>query len=187
MELGFLDLRFHFSADDSFKTIMNMSSQGDSFQGDASQEDLAQEDSSPYFKKPYDISTTSARVSSSSVAASVYGKSAFFGNQTASNPSTPGPNRSRTPTENKSSTYTSNDCTLAGNKSFSPYTSSSSMAHYGSSSNSLASFGSTPTVSDFNINKRKGRNSFDTSSLATPGKKICTAIYFAELSLVFQI
>ena len=144
-------------------------SQGDSFKGDCSRGDLAQEDSSPYFKKPNNISTTSTRVSSSSVAASVYGKSAFFGNQTASNPSTPGPNRSRTSAENKSLTYTSNDRTLAGNKS-SPYSSSTSLAKYGSSSNSLASYGSTSTVSDFNINKRKGRNSFDTSSLATPGK-----------------
>ena len=165
---------------------MNMSSQGDSFQGDRSQGDsfkgdcsrgdLAQEDSSPYFKKPNNISTTSTRVSSSSVAASVYGKSAFFGNQTASNPSTPGPNRSRTSAENKSLTYTSNDRTLAGNKS-SPYSSSTSLAKYGSSSNSLASYGSTSTVSDFNINKRKGRNSFDTSSSATPGKELCTTFY----------
>ena len=153
-------------------------SQGDSFKGDCSRGDLAQEDSSPYFKKPNNISTTSTRVSSSSVAASVYGKSAFFGNQTASNPSTPGPNRSRTSAENKSLTYTSNDRTLAGNKS-SPYSSSTSLAKYGSSSNSLASYGSTSTVSDFNINKRKGRNSFDTSSLATPGKVFCTTIYFA--------
>ena len=171
-------LDFHFWADDSLKTIMNMSSQGDSFQGDSSQEDSAQEDSSPYFKKPYDISTTSTRVSSSSVAASVYGKSTFFRNQTASNPSTPGPNRGRTSAENKSSTYTSNDFTLAGNKSL-PYSTSTSLAKYGSSSNSLASYGSTSTVSDFNINKRKGRNSFDTSSLATPGKEFRTIFYFA--------
>ena len=125
-----------------------MSSQGDG-------------DSSPYFKKPQDISSAfSTKSSSASVAESVYAKSLFFRNQTASNPSTPGPNRSPTPSllaENKS--LTSDDRTLAGNKSLPS-----------SSTNSLASCsGSTSEMSDFRTNRRKARNSFDTSSIVTPG------------------
>ena len=136
-----------------------------------------EDSSSPYFKRPTDVGSTSALASSSSVASSlaapsVYKKSTFFRNPStstasiascasvASNSSSAYSSEDRTLAGNKSTHYSSEDRTLAGNKSV-PY--------YSSSSASLASC-SSASLSDFKVNKRGARTSFDTSSLATPGR-----------------
>ena len=123
----------------------------------------SQEDShenSHYFKRPSDVSTSSAsaRTSNVSVVESVYAKSAFFKKPSAS---TVVVTPDRTSSANQSSQNYSDDRTLAGNKS-SPYSSSASLA-------SASYTSSTTSLSDFKVNRRKGRNSFDTSSVRERG------------------
>ena len=112
-------------------------------------------ENSQYFKRPSDVSSSpaSAGTSNASVVESVYAKSAFFKKPSASTVVTP----DRTLSANKSSAYYSDDRTLAGNKS-------SSFSSLTSIASTYATVGSTSSLSDFRVNRRKGRNSFDTSS-----------------------